>query len=47
VSIREIEIEDLLPLPEATFHILMAVAEDDLEWAPRLRQLVKTLLTAR
>jgi DNA-binding PadR family transcriptional regulator len=23
------EIEDLLPLPEATFHILMAVAEDD------------------
>ena len=24
-----IEIEDLLPLPEATFHILMAVAEDD------------------
>ncbi len=29
VSSREIEIEDLLPLPEATFHILMAVAEDD------------------
>jgi len=29
VSIRESEIEDLLPLPEATFHILMAVAEDD------------------
>ena len=26
---REIEIKDLLPLPEATFHILMAVAEDD------------------
>ncbi len=23
------EIEDLLPLPEATFHILMAVADDD------------------
>ena len=23
------EIEDLLPLPEATFHILMEVAEDD------------------
>jgi DNA-binding PadR family transcriptional regulator len=29
VSSRKIEIEDLLPLPEATFHILMAVAEDD------------------
>jgi DNA-binding PadR family transcriptional regulator len=29
VSSREIEIEVLLPLPEATFHILMAVAEDD------------------
>ena len=29
MSSREIEIEDLLPLPEATFHILMAVAEDD------------------
>jgi DNA-binding PadR family transcriptional regulator len=29
VSSREIEIEHLLPLPEATFHILMAVAEDD------------------
>ena len=29
MSIREIETEDLLPLPEATFHILMAVAEDD------------------
>jgi DNA-binding PadR family transcriptional regulator len=29
VSSREIQIEDLLPLPEATFHILMAVAEDD------------------
>ena len=29
VSSRGIEIEDLLPLPEATFHILMAVAEDD------------------
>src|ERR1043165_1920719 len=29
VSSREIVIEDLLPLPEATFHILMAVAEDD------------------
>ena len=29
VSSSEIEIEDLLPLPEATFHILMAVAEDD------------------
>ena len=29
MSIREIEIEDLLPLPEATFLILMAVAEDD------------------
>ena len=29
MSIREIEIEDLLPLSEATFHILMAVAEDD------------------
>jgi DNA-binding PadR family transcriptional regulator len=29
VSSRESEIEDLLPLPEATFHILMAVAEDD------------------
>jgi DNA-binding PadR family transcriptional regulator len=29
VSSREIDAEDLLPLPEATFHILMAVAEDD------------------
>ena len=29
MSNREIEIENLLPLPEATFHILMAVAEDD------------------
>ena len=29
MSIRELQIEDLLPLPEATFHILMAVAEDD------------------
>ena len=29
MSSREIAIEDLLPLPEATFHILMAVAEDD------------------
>ena len=29
MSSREIEIEHLLPLPEATFHILMAVAEDD------------------
>lgn len=29
VSIREAEIEDLLPLPEATFHTLVAVAEDD------------------
>ena len=29
MSSPEIEIEDLLPLPEATFHILMAVAEDD------------------
>ncbi len=29
MSIRESEVEDLLPLPEATFHILMAVAEDD------------------
>lgn len=29
MSSREGEIEDLLPLPEATFHILMAVAEDD------------------
>jgi DNA-binding PadR family transcriptional regulator len=29
VSSREIEVEHLLPLPEATFHILMAVAEDD------------------
>ena len=29
MSSREIEPEDLLPLPEATFHILMAVAEDD------------------
>jgi DNA-binding PadR family transcriptional regulator len=29
VSSRGNEIEDLLPLPEATFHILMAVAEDD------------------
>jgi DNA-binding PadR family transcriptional regulator len=29
VSSRDIEAEDLLPLPEATFHILMAVAEDD------------------
>jgi DNA-binding PadR family transcriptional regulator len=29
VSSRESGIEDLLPLPEATFHILMAVAEDD------------------
>ena len=29
MSSREIEVEDLLPLPEATFHILMAVAEDD------------------
>ena len=29
MSSREIEIEDLLPLPEAAFHILMAVAEDD------------------
>ena len=29
MSSREIEIEKLLPLPEATFHILMAVAEDD------------------
>ena len=29
MSIRKTEIEDLLPLPEATFHILMAVAEDD------------------
>ena len=28
MSSRE-EVEDLLPLPEATFHILMAVAEDD------------------
>ena len=26
---REPQPEDLLPLPEATFHILMAVAEDD------------------
>ena len=29
VSSREAWVEDLLPLPEATFHILMAVAEDD------------------
>src|SRR5260370_36113865 len=29
VSSRELGIEDLLPLQEATFHILMAVAEDD------------------
>ena len=29
MSSREIQTEDLLPLPEATFHILMAVAEDD------------------
>ena len=29
MSSREIETQDLLPLPEATFHILMAVAEDD------------------
>ena len=29
MSSREIEIEDFLPLPEATFHILMAVADDD------------------
>jgi DNA-binding PadR family transcriptional regulator len=29
VSSREAAIEDLLPLPEATFHILMAMAEDD------------------
>ena len=29
MSSRDIEIEALLPLPEATFHILMAVAEDD------------------
>ena len=29
MSIRDTEIEHLLPLPEATFHILMAVAEDD------------------
>ena len=29
MSSSEIEIEDLLPLPEATFHILMAVADDD------------------
>src|ERR1043166_5771164 len=29
VSSRGNEIEDLLPLPEATIHILMAVAEDD------------------
>jgi DNA-binding PadR family transcriptional regulator len=28
-SVSSREIEDLLPLPEATFHILMAVAEDD------------------
>ncbi len=29
MSSRETEVEDLLPLPEATFHILMAVADDD------------------
>lgn len=29
VNSREAETEDLLPLPEATFHILMAVADDD------------------
>ena len=29
MSSHEIEIQDLLPLPEATFYILMAVAEDD------------------
>lgn len=29
MSSREAEIEDLLPLPKATFHILMVVAEDD------------------
>jgi DNA-binding PadR family transcriptional regulator len=29
VTSREPQPEDLLPLPEATFHILMAVAEDD------------------
>jgi len=29
VSIREADIDDLLPLPEAAFHILMAVADDD------------------
>jgi DNA-binding PadR family transcriptional regulator len=29
VSSRETQPEDLLPLPEATFYILMAVAEED------------------
>ncbi len=29
VTSHEPQPEDLLPLPEATFHILMAVAEDD------------------
>ena len=29
VTSPELQHEDLLPLPEATFHILMAVAEDD------------------
>ena len=29
MSSRDSEIDTLLPLPEATFHILMAVAEDD------------------